>query len=243
MNNLQELWFSQKETEVFLYLVEYGVSSASEIAKKLWYPKSSINFIADTLWEQWFLKKSFRKNTGYYEADIDMLEGFIEKEVQLRQAVLKNMIPEFREKNKNVLIKPKIVFFDGKELCMNAYKELLQVKEKRFYEFGAHKDLVDAFGEDFMDSFIANRVRTQVFCESIGSAWEVEREIQKQDHEHLRKLDIFSLEYGEISSSIAIYDDKVLILNLKWWVYSWVRVENQSFAQTLKTIFMICRGV
>ena len=241
MSNLQELWFSHKEEEVFLYLVEYGLSSASEVARKLGYPKSSINFIADALWERWFLKKSYRKNTWYYEADIDVLEWYIKNELSIRKTVLEDFIPELREKNKNVLIKPKIVFLDGKESCMHAYRDLLTVKEKIFYEFGAHADLVEAFGEEFMNSFITQRVKSQVFCESIGSAWDVEREIQKQDHEHLRKLDIFSLEYGEISSSIAVYDSNVLILNLKWWVYSWVRVENQSFAKTLKTVFMICR--
>ncbi len=241
MNELQQLWFSQKEEEIYLYLVEYGSSSASEIARKLGYPKSSINFIADALWEKGFLKKSYRKNTGYYETDIDVLENSIEQELLLRQEVLKNMIPELREKNKNVLVKPKIIFLDGKESCANAYRELLNTKEKVFYEFGAHADLVEAFGEEFMDNFIAERVRTQVFCESIGSAWEVEQEIQKHDSEHFRKLDVFSLNYWEISSSIAIYDSKVLILNLKWWMYSGVRVEDPSFATTLKTIFMISR--
>ena len=133
----------------------------------------------------------------------------------MRREVLQKFLPELREKNKNILIKPKIIFLDGKESCMNAYREILKAQDKVFYEFGAHKDLVEAFGEDFMNGFIQERVAKQVFCESIGSAGEVEREIQNYDAEHFRKLDIFSLEYGEISSSIAVYDSNVLILNLK----------------------------
>ena len=241
MNTLQQLWFSQKEEEIFLYLVEYWTSSASEVAGKLWYPKSSINFIADTLWEKGFLKKTFRKNTWYYEVDIDILEWSIESELDLRKTMLETYIPELREKNKNVLVKPKIIFLDGKESCMNAYRELLRVKEKVFYEFGAHADLVAAFGEKFMNEFIQERVKKKIFCESIGSAGEIEKLIQTHDEEHFRKLDIFSLEYGEISSSIAVYGSNVLILNLKWWLYSGVRVENPSFAETLKTVFLICR--
>lgn len=241
MKYLEQLWFSGKEEEAFLYLVEYGVSSASEIAKKLWYPKSSINFIADALWEKWLLKKSFRKNTGYYEADIDVLEWSIHSELDLRKEVLEAYIPKLREANKNVLVKPKIIFLDGEESCKQAYLELLKWQERVFYEFGAHADLVGAFWEAFMDDFIAERVQKQIFCESIGSAWQVEKDIQKLDSGHFRRLDIFPLSYGEISSSIAVYDGNVLILNLKWWVYSWVRVENNSFAETMKTIFMICR--
>jgi hypothetical protein len=33
-----------------------------------------------------------------------------------------------------------------------------------------------------------------------------------------------------------------LVLNLAW-LYSWVRIENREFAETMKTIFRICRCV
>jgi predicted DNA-binding transcriptional regulator len=57
---LIELWFNKKEVEVYLYLIEFDISPASEIGKHLDYPKSTINFLADNLWKRGVLKKSFR---------------------------------------------------------------------------------------------------------------------------------------------------------------------------------------
>jgi sugar-specific transcriptional regulator TrmB len=70
IEKLQSLGMNEKEAKVYLYLVEYGISGASEIAKHLGFPKSTVNFLADTLWKNGYLSKSIRSNTHYYEADI-----------------------------------------------------------------------------------------------------------------------------------------------------------------------------
>ena len=49
---LISIGFSEKESQVYLYLIEYGTSGASEIAKHLRIPKSTVNFIAENLWKR-----------------------------------------------------------------------------------------------------------------------------------------------------------------------------------------------
>lgn len=235
---LQELWLGDKEIKVFLYLVEYGVSPASEVAKHIWIPKSTINFLADNLWKRWILKKSFRKKTGYYEADISSFEENILSDMERKQTLLDALIPELKEKNKNIISKPKILFFDGLDACKKEYLKLLKTKDKVFYEFWAHGDLAEAFGNDFMNDFINQRVKKKIFCDSIWSNSQVENNLQKLDEKHYRRLKIFDTDIGEIKSSISIYDDNVMILNLGS-VCTWVCIQNREFAVTMKTIFLI----
>ncbi len=235
---LQEFWLNDKEIKVFLYLVEYGISPASEVSNHIDIPKSTINFLADNLWKRGILKKSFRKKTGYYEADISSFESNILSDMERKQDLLTKLIPELKEKNKNTIFRPKILFFDGEEACKKEYLKLLKTKDKVFYEFGAHRDLAEAFWEDFMNSFIEKRVKQKVFCDSIWSSWEVENALQKLDKEHYRRLKIFDNDIGNITSSISIYDDNVMILNL-WNTCTWVCIENKQFAETMKTIFLI----
>jgi hypothetical protein len=92
-----------------------------------------------------------------------------------------------------------------------------------------------------MDDFIAKRVEQKIFCDSVGTTWKIERALQEKDKEHFRELKIFSETLWNISSSIAIYDNKVLILNLKG-SYSGVLIENSDFAKTMKTVFRICKS-
>ncbi len=239
----QQLWkigLNPKEIKVYLYLIEYGISGASEVAKHISLPKSSVNFLADNLWRRWFLRKSFRWNTSYYEADISLLETSIAQEIKEKGAFLEEVIPKLRDKNKNVKSSPKIVFFHGVESCKKAYWELLKVKDV-FYELGAHEDLANTFWWDFMNDFIAERVKRKIFCDSLWSYGEVEAELQKSDAKEFRSLMLFPESFGTIGSSIAIYEDKVLILNL-CDADTWVRIENKEFAETMKTIFRICKG-
>lgn len=239
-SQLQNLGFNEKESKVYLYLIEYGISGASEVAHHIGYPKSTVNFLAETLWKRGFLSKSIRGNTHYYEADISLLESLLEHEIVEKQSFLQEVLPLLREKNRNVLAKPKIHFLDGVEHCKQAYLELLK-SEHIFYEFWAHDDLVKAFGSEFMSTFIWTRVQRGIFCDSIGTIGAVEIGLQKLDHEQKRDLQIFSSSFGTIRSSIAIYDETVLVLNLAW-IYTGVRIENREFAETMKIIFHICKG-
>ena len=72
-----------------------------------------------------------------------------------------------------------------------------------------------AFGSDFMEQFIRERVRRGIFCDSIGTVGAIELDLQRLDHEQIRSLKIFDSSFGTIRSSIAIYDETVLVLNLE----------------------------
>lgn len=239
IEKLQTLGMNEKEAKTYLYLIEYGISWASEIAKHLNYPKSTVNFLADTLWKRGFLSKSIRSHTHYYEADISLLESLLYLEKKEKEDFLLGTIPLLRTMNQNVRSKPKIIFLDGEDQCKKAYLWLLEVKGI-FYEFWAHRDLVQAFWQTFMDDFIRERVKRGIFCDSIGTNGEMEKSLQKKDKQQKRRLDIFDHSIGKIGSSICIYTDTVLILNLEN-TYSWVTIQNREFAETMKTIFRICK--
>ncbi len=236
---LETFWLNTKEIEVYVYLSNYGVSPASEIAKNLGLPKSSINFLADNLWKRGILKKSCRWKTWYYEIDVGMFEETFTQELSNKQQALQKILPILKEKNKNSISKPKILFIDWVDQCKKYYQQLLNYEI--FYEFGAHSDLVEAFWEEFMNNFMDQRVKRNVFCDSIWSDWERERQLQKLDTKHFRKLKIFpEALFWEINSSISVFDNKVLILNLKG-ISTGVLIENRELSETMKTIFMIAK--
>ena len=237
---LIELWLNKKEVEVYLYLVELWISSASEIARKLEYPKSSVNFLADNLWKRWILKKSFRWKTGYYEVDIPNLEKLILEEINNKKNILEKIIPELKEKTINTISRPKIIFIDWLENCKKEYLEILKTKD-RYLEIWAHKDLVNAFWEPFMNNFIKARIKNNLLCDAISNNWETEKRFKDMNKKENRELQLYDKNlFWKIYSTIAIYDNKVLILNLNW-KNNWVLIENRDFYETMKTIFKITK--
>ena len=249
-NKLIELWFNKKEIKVFLYLIEMGISSASEIARNILFPKSTVNFLADNLWKKWILKKSFRWKTGYYEVDINSFEKNILEEIKNKKNILENIIPELKEKNKNTFDRPKIVFIDWLENCKKAYLEILEFWKTEYLEIWAHWDLINAFWEEFMNNFIKARIKNNIICNAISNDWNTEKRFENRNSEEFRKLELFSENiFWKIHSTIAIYKNKVLILNLNapWkkcpWGKNnnWVLIENKDFYETMKTVFMIAK--
>ena len=237
---LLELWFNKKEVEVYLYLIEFWISSASEIWKKLEYPKSSVNFLADNLWKKWILKKSFRWKTGYYESDISNLEKIILEEIKNKKNILENIIPELKEKNKNTFERPKIIFIDWLENCKKAYLDILKTKLE-YYEIWAHFDLENTFWEEFMNNFIKSRIKNNLICNAISNNGKTEKRFENKDLKEYRKLKLFDENiFWKIHSTIAIYNNKVLILNLNKSP-NWVLIENKDFYETMKTVLKIAK--
>jgi len=90
-----------------------------------------------------------------------------------------------------------------------------------------------------MQDFIESRIKKQIFCESIWSDWEVEKILQLVDDKQMRNLKLFPKKLWEIKSSIVMYENKVLILNLNA-IFTGVSIENREFCETMKSIFKIC---
>lgn len=248
MKELKQLGLNDKEVKIYMYLISYGISAASEISNHVRIPKSTVNFSADNLWKRWLLKKSFRTKTWYYEADISVFESKIceelnkkQRDIERQKSVLKDIIPVISDINKNIMSGPKITFLEGFDSCKSEYNNILHMKGEVFYEFWAHKDLESAFTPEYMNGFIGNRKKKRIFCKAIGTQEIRMQQIQSNDEKHLRDLRIIDNNIGEISSTIVIYDNKVLILNLKW-IYKWVLIENEDLAETMKTIFRICKN-
>jgi len=92
-----------------------------------------------------------------------------------------------------------------------------------------------------MNNFIKLRIQNNLICNAISNNWEVEKRFNNKDKEEFRKLDLFDENiFWKIHSTIAIYDNKVLILNLNW-KNSWVLIENKDFYETMKTVFLIAK--
>ena len=92
-----------------------------------------------------------------------------------------------------------------------------------------------------MNNFINSRIKNNLICDALSNNWEVEKKFENKNSEELRELKLFEKSiFWTIYSSIAIYENKVLILNLRWNP-NWVLIENKDFCETMKTVFKIAK--
>lgn len=234
---LLKLGFSDKEITIYLCLLEFGQCSASKIAQKLIIPKATVLFILKNLVDLGYVQRSQKGRTQYFEAKPEDLRKHKQQDLEEQSNSLNSVIPLLEEFKTPYSSEPKVTFYEGIENCKKAYNLILE-SNTTVLEFGAHEDLVMRFGEKFMNNFMAERTRRHIHLEAICSDTAISKSLKLQDQTQARKIYMFSQKNGQLYSSIAIFDNKVLLLNLYYDAFA-ILIENQEVSSTLKTIFQL----
>ena len=230
---LEELGFNPKEVEVYLALLEFGTQPASVIAKKTKIPRPTVLFLFDLLRKKAYLRKTQRGRAQYFYADPSDLENAKKSELQKAQTALEEGRPLLREFKNPFTSQPKVTFFEGLDGCRRAYSLLLD-SSTEVLEFAPHDDLLK-MGEDFMEKFMDERARRKVFIKPICPRNKTHLHYKKLDKKQHREIKMFDQEKGRIYSSITIFEDKVLLLNLHQDAFA-ILIQNKEVAETLKTL-------
>jgi sugar-specific transcriptional regulator TrmB len=233
LEQLTALGFSEKEATVYLALLEFGTQPASVIAKKTSFPKATVLFLFDRLFKKGYIQRSQKGRVLYFYADPHDLEQEKQKELDAQQSMLQATLPLLREFKNPFTSPPKLLFFEGMEGCRKAYSLLLESKTP-IYEFAAHNDLLK-MGEEFMVQFIKERSRRKIFLYAIAQDSQLHSYFHKKDKAQQRNLKLFREEIGNLYSSIDVFENKVLLLNLYQDAFA-ILIENKEVAETLKTI-------
>lgn len=230
---LQQLGLNEKEIKVYLVLLEFGTQPASVIAKKSDLPRPTVLYICDRLLKINYIRKSQRGRAQYFYADPEDLKKSCLSHLDEQKNVLEKAIPLLQEYKNPFTSAPKVTFFEGIDGCRKVYLMLLESKTE-ILEFAAHHDLL-RLGEDFMNRFIRERSRRKLLLKAICIDTEMHRGYKKKNKPQWRDMKMFTSKNGEFYSSISIFDDKVLLLNLYQDAFG-ILIQSPQVAQTLKTV-------
>lgn len=239
-NALLTLGFTEKESAVYLALLEFGMQPASVIAKKTGYPKATVLFLFDRLQQAGYVCKTYRGRVQYFHADPRDLRTAKQGEIAAQKKTLDATIPLLEEFKNPFTAQPKVTFYEGVAGCKKAYQLLLESKTD-ILEFATHRDLVEKFGAEFMRNFMRTRSKKGIFLKAICKKDAVHTALVKKNRAHKRAIHFHQDSHGTIYSSIAIFDNKVLLLNLYQDAFA-ILIENSQVAETLKTIHRIAWG-
>jgi len=232
---LLQLGFTVKEVIVYLSLLELGTQPAAFIAKKIDIPKSTTLFICENLVERGYVRRTTRGRTQFFSADPQDLQVAKSASLATQQAALDKVVPLLQETKSPFSQTPKVSLFQGLVECRTAYLKLLE-SQTDILEFGTHKTLVAQFGDKFMDDFIAQRTKRNIHLRSIGPKDEVEAALSMLNNVQERTMAFFDPKKGDMYSCIAVYENKVLLLNLHQGSFG-VLIENHEFSTTIRTLF------
>ena len=233
--NLQKLGLKTKEIDIYLLLIELGTQPSGVLAKKSAYPKSTVLFICQNLVDKGIIRKTNKGQVLYFHASTEDLHQAIRQEIESKQQALEQSLPILKELHNPYSSQPQVTFYEGKDGCRRAYSQLLD-SETEILEFGIHQDLTKTLGNNFMNNFITERTKRDLFLRSISNENDIDKVLKKLDKVQCREQKFFATSKGKTYSSIAIFESKVLLLNLHHDSFG-ILIENAEVSETLKTIF------
>lgn len=231
-NNLKSIGLEEKEARVYLAALELGPTNIQNLTRKSGVKRSTVAEMVKNLKSMNLLSETVK---GKRKVFIAASPENLKKSIKAKEQLLNEILPELRSINNVGAVKPKIMFFEGKDGIREIYKDTLSVKNKTTLWISPIQSMLDNIGEDFLNKYVEERTRLGIWVKSVyvTSQKVADYKYLKPEtfEKTLRKIR-FTPEEISIANTMCIYDDKVAIMSSQKESFGFV-VESRDYANMM----------
>ncbi len=233
-NELKNLGLNEKESQVYLALLELKESNIQKLSAKSGVKRTTVYDILKSLKEKRLATEIAKnKKTVFVAEDPRKMENMLEE----KRDTLKRVLPELLSIANVLDNKPKIRFYEGIEGIKEVYKDTLSYPDQELLAW-VSEEAIHSFDSDqkFLDYYLEKRKEKKIWVRVIAPNKEDMQAYKGLDEKSLRKTKLvpatnFPLEveinlYGKRKIGIMSFGEKIGLI-----------VESQRIFNTLKSIF------
>jgi sugar-specific transcriptional regulator TrmB len=232
---LEQFGLHGKKADAYLSALELGGASVIDIARKAGIKRTTAYDILQDLINSGMISETMKgKKRLFIGEDPEK----IKKDLQRKESLFSEILPQLRSIHNVQGVKPKIRYFEGKEGLREAYDDALKYAGE-ILAFGS-EDVYKILGRDWVEDYIKRRVKKNIRVRAILPSTEyLEREIFIRDQAQLRTCKSIKKEKYPFSIEIDIYGhQKAALISNKEQLA--VIIESSEIYNTLKQIFELC---
>lgn len=229
---LEQLGLEGRKADVYLASLELGGSSVIGIAKKSGIKRTTCYDILLDLKEKGLISETTKgKRMLYLGEDPEK----IQKDLQKREKLFAEVLPQLKSIYNTAGNKPKIRFYEGKEGLREVYEDTLKYSGE-IVGF-ASEDVVRILGHDWAWDYMKRRKQKNLTARFIMPGTEfMKTEVANQDQEQLRTSKVVDPKKYPFTIEIDIYGfSKVALMSSK--EETGVIIESSEIYHTMKCIF------
>ena len=239
---LKEFGLSDKETKIYITLLQLGTAPVQEIALTAKLNRSTTYVVLDSLRKHELITISEKSSGRVYTAISPELliqkTGNLVKKYSKIESDLESIIPDLNALSKKLKRRPRVLFFEGLEGIKSILDGVLsQKKDSIIRTFSKLPVTAKKNQPDYYDYLQNKRVNQKIKLLAIYSCSDSEKQ-QFNDTKKKSPLNEFiflpSNKYN-FNSNISVYDNKVILISPQD-EYG-VIIENEDIAQTVKELF------
>ncbi|KKP94303.1 MAG: Transcriptional regulator, TrmB [Candidatus Moranbacteria bacterium GW2011_GWE1_36_7] len=241
-NLLSELNFSEKETQIYLALLEVGSAKAQDIAKKTRLNRTTVYDIFEVLMQKGLVSKYKKGGSTFFNAlEPKHLLTYLEREkeeqakkIEKQKQKVSALLPELISmQNIFGASKPKVQFFEGEKGMREAYEDTLTSKE--IILAYANAETMHATLPNFFPEYYKRRAGNKIFIKAIIPRNKLSMERVPFNQEEMRDTRFLPDEKMTFSPEVNIYNNKILIAS--WNEQMAILIESKELADLQKLTF------
>lgn len=249
---LKKAGLNDKESTIYLSLLEIGSQPASVIGRKAGVNRSTTYLILDSLIKKGYVNQHVRADIKYFTAAdpqviVQLLERK-EKHFGETREELVDILPQFYALSNPLSIKPKVKFYEGEEGVKRAMMDTFTSTET-LLSWDAMDSWLNSTPElkKFVQEYARLRVeKYKIPVKVLFFDTPTSRKYILKDYPPLKKkknplMDFRWVPKGitKFNNEINVYNDKVSIVSLAKNEMLGVIIESHEIAQTMKSIFQM----
>ena len=240
---LGEIGFSEKESRIYLALLELEQATANEVARKADINRTSAYDVLEVLIKRGVVSKYKKKARTFFMVGdprklISYLEhekGDFEKTIEKQERKITEVLPELVSLQNPLSTRPKVQFFEGVKGMREAYEDTLTAKDGILAY--ANVETVHAGIPNFFPEYYQRRTREKVPIKAIFPQNEASRERASHNREELRQTKFLPHKEMTFSPEVNIYNNKVLIAS--WREKMAIIIESKEFADHERLVYQL----
>lgn len=237
-----ELNFSEKESQIYLALLEIGSAKAQEIAKKTGLNRTTVYDICDVLMQKGLVSK-YKKGTGTYFNALDPrhILSYLDREkeekvkkIDRQKNNVSQLLPQLISmQNIFGASKPKVQFFEGEKGMREAYEDTLTA-DGMILGYSNIETIHEGL-PDFFPEYYKRRVEKKIFGRGILPRNKASIERTAHNKEEMRDVRFLPDEEMSFSPEVNIYNNKIMIAS--WKEKMAILIESKELADLQKLTF------
>ncbi len=233
---LQTFGWSEKETGVYISILELGKGTVAEISRKAGINRTTGYDILNSLALKGVITVSGKEPKQEYAAESPkaITEYLKRRKEEITEQIRKSeeMVPEFELLHAKSN-RPRIRFYEGKEGLEHAYEDTLTSTEA-IRAYATVDDMHNAL-PNYFPEYYKRRAENGIAIRAIVPKTAVGEERGEKDEEEKREIAFVPPEKYYFSPEINIYDNKVMIAS--WREKLGIIIESAEIADAMKKIY------
>lgn len=227
---LENIGLSEKETKIYLALLELGAATVEALAKKTEIKRPTAYHIVGSLEEKGLVSEGPRsKKSLYIAASPEKIVSNLTQKAEL----VKRYLPQLMAMHNAQPDKPQVQMYSGREGIRQIYQEIMDAGEASFFSSVTRiSKLYPELLEEFIKRVEENKIKFRDLFEQTQEDVDFTRSIKKVSNYEARLIP----KGMKLPSDTGIYKDKLVFFSFQPTLTAIV-VKNKEIAESLRTIY------